>query len=141
MSLAAGEPPGWLIDKSALVRLGRCSDADAWADRIERGLVRAATVTLLEIGYSARDPHDLRAGLREPPVASMPVEYATPAAEDRAIEVLTLLADRGHHRAPSVPDLLIAAIAERAGLVVLHQDKDFDLIAQITGQPTERLDG
>jgi predicted nucleic acid-binding protein len=138
---AATEPSGWLIDKSALVRLGRSSRADAWADRIERGLVRVATVTLLEVGYSARDPDDLRAGLRQPPVTSMPVEYATPAAEDRAVEVLTLLADRGHHRAPSVPDLLIAAIAERAGLIVLHQDKDFDLIAQTTSQPTERLDG
>ena len=136
---ATTEPSGWLIDKSALVRLGRSPDTEVWADRIERGLVRIATVTLLEVGYSARDPQDLHAGLREPPVASMPVEYATPAAEDRAVEVLALLADRGHHRAPSVPDLLIAAIAERAGLVVLHQDKDFDLVAQITGQATERL--
>lgn len=136
---AATEPPGWLIDKSALVRLGRSPDSDLWADRIERGLVRIATVTLLEVGYSARDAQDLREGLREPPVASMPVEYAAPAAEARAVEVLTLLADRGHHRAPSVPDLLVAAIAERAGLVVLHQDKDFDLIAQLTGQPAERL--
>ncbi len=140
MSAAAVEPSGWLIDKSALVRLGRSPSTDAWADRIERGRVRVATVTLLEVGYSARGPQDLRAGLREPPVASMPVEHTTPAAEERSVEVLTLLADRGHHRAPSVPDLFIAAIAERAGLVVLHQDKDFDLIAQITGQPTERLD-
>jgi predicted nucleic acid-binding protein len=135
------EPPGWLIDKSALVRLGRSPGGELWADRIQRGLVRIATVTLLEVGYSARDAEDLRAGLREPPVASMPVEHAAPASEDRAVEVLGLLADRGHHRAPSVPDLLIAAIAERAGLVVLHQDKDFDLIAEITGQPTERLSG
>jgi len=135
------EPPGWLIDKSALVRLGRSTDSEVWADRIERGLLRISTVTLLEVGYSARDAQDLRAGLREPPVASMPVEYAAPASEDRAVEVLGLLADRGNHRAPSVPDLLIAAIAERAGLVVLHQDKDFDLIAEITGQPTERLGG
>lgn len=138
---SATEPPGWLIDKSALVRLGRSPDSEAWAGRIERGLVRIATVTVLEVGYSARDAEDLHRGLREPPVASMPVEYAAPASEDRAVEVLGLLADRGHHRAPSVPDLLIAAIAERAGLVVLHQDKDFDLIAEITGQPTERLNG
>ncbi|MBS1869822.1 MAG: PIN domain nuclease [Actinobacteria bacterium] len=138
---AATEPSGWLIDKSALVRLGRSPDSEAWADRIERGLVRVATVTLLEVGYSARDAQDLHEGLREPPVASMPVEYAAPASEDRAVEVLGLLADRGHHRAPSVPDLLIAAIAERAGLVVLHRDKDFDLIAEITGQSTERLNG
>ena len=69
----------------------------------------------------------------------MPVQYATPVAEDRAVHVLRLLADRGHDRAPSVPDLIIAATAESAGLVVLHQDKDFDLIAQVTGQAVQRL--
>jgi len=133
------EAAGWLIDKSALVRLATSSHIDVWADRIERGLVRIATVTLLEVGYSARGAEDLRSGLSEPPVASMPVEYAAPASEDRAVEVLTLLADRGHHRAPSVPDLLVAATAEIAGLAVLHDDKDFELIAEITGQDTERL--
>ena len=53
--------------------------------------------------------------------------------------MLTLLADRGQHRAPSIPDLLIAATAELAGFTVLHHDKDFDLIAELTGQPLERL--
>jgi hypothetical protein len=69
----------------------------------------------------------------------MPVEYLTPATEDRAVEVLTLLADRRQDRAPSVPDLIIAATAELAGLTVLHCDKDFDLIASVTGQPAEWL--
>ena len=67
------------------------------------------------------------------------MEYLTPAIEDRSVEVLALLADRGQHRAPSIPDLIIAATAELAGLTVLHLDKDFDIIAQITGQPMERL--
>ena len=129
----------WLIDKSALVRLGTSVDADAWANRIERGLVRIATVTVLEVGYSARNAEDLRAALHDPPIAAMRVEYATPAAEDRAVDVLTRLADRGHHRAPSIPDLLIAATAELADLIVLHDDKDFELIAALTGQPVERL--
>jgi len=129
----------WLIDKSALVRLAASLDAGEWASRIELGLVRITTVTRLEVGYSARSVHDLRAGLRQPPVSAMPVEYLTPAIEDRAVEVLTLLADRGQHRAPSVPDLIIAATAELAGLTVLHFDKDFDLIAGITGQPAEWL--
>ena len=129
----------WLIDKSALVRLGTSPDATEWASRIERGLVRITTVTRLEVGYSARSGADLRAGLRQPPVSAMPVEYLTPAIEDRAVEVLTLLADRGQHRAPSVPDLIIAATAELAGLTVLHCDKDFDLIASITGQAAEWL--
>jgi predicted nucleic acid-binding protein len=69
----------------------------------------------------------------------MPVEYQTPAIEDRAAEVLTLLADRGQHRAPSIPDLIIAATAELAGMTILHLDKDFEIIAAITGQPLERL--
>lgn len=69
----------------------------------------------------------------------MPVEYQTPASENRAIEVQILLAERGQHRAPSIPDLVVAATAELAGLTVLHLDKDFDLIAEITGQGVERL--
>jgi predicted nucleic acid-binding protein len=129
----------WLIDKSALVRLAASPDAAEWAARIERGLIRITTVTRLEVGYSARSGPDLRAGLQGPPVSAMPVEYQTPAIEDRAVEVMARLADRGQHRAPSIPDLIVAATAELAGLTVLHVDKDFDIIAGITGQPLERL--
>ena len=129
----------WLADKSALVRLGHSRDADEWAARIERGLVRISTVTRLEVGYSARSGPELGRLFSTPPLTSMPVEYLTPAMEDRALEVLQLLAERGHHRAPSIPDLLIAATAELAGLTVLHLDKDFDLIHGITGQPVEPL--
>jgi predicted nucleic acid-binding protein len=69
----------------------------------------------------------------------MPVEYFTPEIEDRAIEVQAILAERGQHRAPAIPDLLIAATAELAQLTVLHLDKDFEFIADVTGQPVERL--
>jgi predicted nucleic acid-binding protein len=106
---------------------------------MERGLVRIAAVTRLEVGYPVRSGADLRPGLRRPPLSSMPVEYPTPAIEDRSMEVLSLLADRGQHRAPSIPDLIIAATAELAGLTVLHLDKDFEIIAELTGQPVERL--
>ena len=129
----------WLIDKSALVRLADSADADEWASRIQRGRVRITTLTRLEVGYSARSGGQARAAMRAAPMAAMPVEYLTPAIEDRAVEVQLLLADLGHHRAPSIPDLLIAATAELAGVTVLHVDKDFELIASITGQPIERL--
>jgi predicted nucleic acid-binding protein len=129
----------WLIDKSALVRLAASPDAEEWAARIERGLVRIATVTRLEVGYSARSTTQARAVFRTAPLTAMPVEYLTPAIEDRALEVQLLLADQGLHRAPSIPDLMIAATGELAGLTVLHVDKDFDLIATVTGQPVERL--
>ena len=129
----------WLIDKSALVRLADSPDAEEWAGRIERGLVRITTVTRLEIGYSARSAAQARSAFSGPPISAMPVEYLTPAIEDRALEVQLMLASKGHHRAPSIPDLLIAAAAELAGLSVLHFDKDFDLIARLTGQASERL--
>lgn len=129
----------WLIDKSALVRLSSSVDAEEWAQRIQRGLVRITSVTRLEVGYSARSAEDLRGSLVRPPLASMPLEYQTPAIEDRALTVQLLLADRGLHRAPSIPDLIVAATAELQGLIVLHLDKDYELIAGMTGQPAERL--
>lgn len=70
----------------------------------------------------------------------MPVEYLTPRIEDRAVEIQSILAARGQHRAPSIPDLLIAATAELADLTVLHLDNDFELIAELTGQPVDRLE-
>ncbi|MDR2975003.1 MAG: PIN domain nuclease [Propionibacteriaceae bacterium] len=129
----------WLIDKSALVKMPRSPDSGLWGSRIARGLVNLTTVTALEVGFSARNGADVRIGAVTPPLSLMPLEYMTPAAERRAREVQVLLADQGLHRTPSIPDLLIAAVAELAGLVVLHDDKDFDIIAQISGQSMERL--
>lgn len=129
----------WLVDKSALVRLVDSPDAQVWTTRIQRGLVRITTVTRLEVGYSARSAGELRASSSRPPLAAMPVEYLTPAIEDRAVAVQSLLAESGHHRAASIPDLLVAATAELADLTVLHVDKDFDLIAGLTSQPVECL--
>ena len=106
----------WLIDKSALVRLADALNAAEWANRIERGLVRISTVTQLEVGYSAQTAAQARSLLRTPPISSMPVEFLTPAIEDRAVEVQLALAGKGKHRAPSIPDLIIAATAELAGL-------------------------
>lgn len=131
---------GWLVDKSAYVRLAQSASAQDWADRISRGLVHIATVTRLEIGYSARSGPALRDEASRPPLSVLTVQHLTPPMETRAVEVQTMLADRGHHRAPSVADLLVAAVAELAGLTVLHDDKDFDLIAELTGQPVERLE-
>ncbi|MBS9533662.1 PIN domain nuclease [Mycobacterium sp. M1] len=129
----------WLIDKSALIRIPVCTDPQLWLNRIARGLVRITTVTRLEIGFSCQTGDIARRELREPPVSLMPVEHLQPRIEDRVVEVQALLADRGQHRAPSIPDLILAATAELTGLTILHVDNDFDLITAITGQPTERL--
>lgn len=129
----------WLVDKSAYVRLADSLDAEAWVTRIERGLVRISTITRLEIGFSFRSAEQARRESASPPLSLLPLEYLTPAIENRAVEVQNLLAERGYHRAVSIPDLLIAATAEKTGLTLLAVDKDFSLIAEITGQEVETL--
>jgi predicted nucleic acid-binding protein len=59
----------------------------------------------------------------------------------RATDVFELFAERGplHHRQVGIADLLIAAAAELAELPLLHYDSDFELIAEVTGQPVEAL--
>jgi hypothetical protein len=54
----------------------------------------------------------------------------------RARQVQRMLANRSQ-RGRKVPDLLVAATAEDAGLIVLHYDADFDRIAAVTGQKCE----
>ncbi|HJC68394.1 PIN domain nuclease [Brachybacterium sp. EE-P12] len=117
----------------------KAADIAEWNSRIERGLLRLSAVTRLELGFSARSGEAAREAFGLPPLSLMPIEHLTPAMEDRAFEVQMLLADRGQHPAPSIPDLLIAATAEKTGLTVLAVDKDFDLIAEITGQSVETL--
>lgn len=132
---------GWLIDKSAYVRmqLGQAAELEEWNARMQRGLVRMSTITRLELGFSVRSGSAGRAAFEVPPISLMSIEHLAPAMENRAWEVQMLLADRGQHRAPSIPDLLVAATAEKAGLTVVAIDKDFDLIAEITGQAVETL--
>ncbi len=54
----------------------------------------------------------------------------------RAIDIQSELASTGRHRVP-IPDLVIAAASESASLTVLHYDKDYDTIHEVTGQPVE----
>ena len=59
----------------------------------------------------------------------------------RATDVLELLAAAGplHHRSVPIPDLLIAAAAELAELPVMHYDRHFEVIAEVTGQPVRAI--
>jgi predicted nucleic acid-binding protein len=58
-------------------------------------------------------------------------------AEARALDTMVKLAERGKHRAAKIGDLQIAAVAEQYHATILHYDRDFDDIAEVTGQPTE----
>lgn len=125
----------FLGDTSAVARVTKPAVAQRLIPLIEAGLVAWCTVTDLEAGVSARNGRDWK---RTRHVRSLwPQAMIDQDVMDRAFEVQGALAVDGLHRTVKLGDLLIAAAAERASLVVLHYDRDFDRIATITGQPTE----
>jgi predicted nucleic acid-binding protein len=125
----------YLADKSVWARLTHPAVRAAVAPRVDRGLIGTCPVIDLEILYSARTGSEHQ-HFRSQRAA---FEYfpLTDEVAQRAIEVQGLLAVRSQHRSVSIPDLLIAATAERYSLTVLHYDGDYDRIAHVTGQPVE----
>jgi len=132
--------PGLLIDNSAWVRLDSPAVGDGRAaeiaDAIDRGDLVTSLPFLLEAGYSARSPSDYARTMEE--LGALPTAGLDDLAGSRALEAQEQLASISQQRLPPV-DLLIAALADRHGLGVLHYDRHFDLIAGVTGQPTEWL--
>lgn len=124
----------WLADKSALVRLRHQPVADRLGPLLINGLVATSPIIDLEVLYSARSPADYEAILAER--RSLPSYPVDRTVTDRAIEVQHRLARLGRHRV-ALPDLLIAAVAEVNGLTVIHYDRDYDRIAEVTLQPCE----
>ena len=129
----------WILDTSAFFNLSNSPDSGLWAERIERGLVGVATVTLLEIGYSTRSPVDHARVFDSPVVTNLISVVSLPVDERRALEVQRALMATGSHRAPSISDLIVAALGEREAMTLLHVDKDFEIISRFTGQRVERL--
>lgn len=128
----------YLVDKSAWEWARRDPTARAaLSELVNAGhLLAGSHITALEIGFSARNADDhARVVARQRASHWLPV---TEQVMDRALEVVALLARRGWHRVPP-PDVIIAATAEHHRATVLHVDKDFDLIAEVTGQPMRRL--
>jgi predicted nucleic acid-binding protein len=128
--------PTFLADKSALTRRATRPEV---REVLEPLLVSSEIATCgivdLELLYSARDRATYRA-LTEA-LRGMPRVAVDDAAVSRALAVQAMLAERSQHRAVPLPDLLVAACAEQAGLTVLHYDADFDRIAQLTNQTTQ----
>lgn len=130
-----GLNPYYLGDTSALARRGLPAVAVLLGPLLEAGLVARCTPTDLEAGFSSRSP-TAHALMREERSA-WPFVPMDQQVLDRAVEVQDALAARSEQRGAKIADLLIAAAAEIASLVVLHYDHDFDLIASVTHQPVE----
>lgn len=125
----------FLADKSALRwRETRPEVRGALEPLLLAGEVATCGIVDLELLYSATSRATYRA--LADALRGMPRVAIDEACVGRALEVQSMLAERSQHRAVPLPDLLVAACAERAGLAVLHYDADFERIAKLTGQPT-----
>jgi predicted nucleic acid-binding protein len=125
----------YLPDKSVWARLTQPAVRVAFQPYVDRGLVGTCSIIDLEILYSARTgPEHEHFRLQRSAFEYFPM---TDEIGRRAVDVQGLLAQRAQHRSVSIPDLLIAATAERYALTVLHYDGDYERIAEITGQATE----
>jgi predicted nucleic acid-binding protein len=122
-----------LLDNSAWARLADAALTDARAseiaDALEAGRIATCLPFLLEAGYSARNARDHSELLDE--LLALPHFQIDEEVERRAVDAQRQLARIGHHRLPPV-DLIVAALADRHGLGVLHYDRDYDLIAEKT---------
>lgn len=128
--------PRYLADKSALARLRYREVSLVLSPLILAGEVATCSLLEMEVLYSARGHEDL-VRTRATRSRAFPLVPILQADFDRAVEVMEKLAKSGRHRAVGIPDLLIAAVAEREGLTVLHYDADYDLVATLTGQPMQ----
>jgi predicted nucleic acid-binding protein len=124
----------YLADTSAW---NRSRVSGRWNELLEQDELALCPPVRLELLYTARGKADFAElawqldGLQSLPTSGR--------AEALAVDVQSELALRGQHRAPKPIDLLIAAIAQVHGRVLLHYDRHFDLIARVTGQPAEWL--
>lgn len=124
----------YIADTSALARLRTPAIFAALGPLIEAGLVGTCGVIEFELSWSTRSAEEFdrvrtnrRAGY----------EWLPTLDQDwiRALQVQRALWDRGQMRAVGFPDLLIAAVAERESVMVIHYDADYDLIRAVTDQP------
>lgn len=123
-----------LADTSALARLRHPPVASVLGPLIEAGLVATCGVIEFELGWAARTSNELDEVRAD---RDLGYEWLPIHDEDwrRALDVQAALWRSGRIRAVGFPDLLIAAVAERERVTVLHYDIDYDHIAAITGQP------
>jgi predicted nucleic acid-binding protein len=126
----------FLADKSALTRRdNRPEVREALEPLLLAGEVATCGIVDLELLFSATSRATYRA-LAEA-LCGMPRAALDEGCVGRALEVQSMLAERSQHRAVPLPDLLVAACAERSGLTVLHYDADYERIAKLTGQAAQ----
>ncbi len=131
-------PALYLIDTSGLFRILQSEPRQAWSDQLAAGVIAICPIVELEFLYSARSLADR---LEKQRLMRDLFGWVSmhKGAYERAEEVQQLLTETGTHRSAGPVDLLIAATAERERLTVLCDDRDFQTVAAVTGQPVRLL--
>jgi predicted nucleic acid-binding protein len=125
----------YLADTSVFARLSKPVVAAAFARLAVGGHVALCSPVAFELGYAARGKDDHENLVTR--LGGFPLVPTTDGDHRRSLQLQAVLASRGQHRALSLVDALVAAIAEARGLTVLHYDADFELISAVTGQPQQ----
>lgn len=129
-----------LADTSAWIARDRDPELSrSFAESVARRHVAICDPVKIELLRTARDVGDFQL-LREE-LDALPQVAAGSRVWRRALDVFEGLAAQGplHHRGIPLADLLVAAAAELAGMPVAHYDRDFDRIAEVTGQPVRAI--
>ena len=129
----------YLVDASAAVRIMTVPElAESWRREISSGRIAICALTELELRHSARSvKHDRQ--LRDDLAGIFIWVPVRDRCHERALEIQDGLIANGEHRSAGAVDLMLAANAELSGLTVLHDDRDFECVARVTGQPVLRI--
>lgn len=125
----------FLADTSAWHRSAHHDIEERWSELVAADALAVCAPIRLELLLSSRDERDYLAYQSE--LDALPQVGTTDTVTRRAEEIQRELVRTGHHRGPTPVDLLIAAAADVAGLTLLHYDRHFDTIAEVSGQPAE----
>jgi predicted nucleic acid-binding protein len=129
-------PPIYLADTSALVRLKHPTVGARLNPLILQGIIGRCGPVDLEILRTTQSPAEFRA-VRQAREQAFPLLPLEQAEVDAAVDLQQALEDNHLHRGARLPDLLIAAIAIRHNLTVLHYDHDYDNIARVSALKAE----
>lgn len=128
----------FLADSSAVIRILTGKAGLEWIDAVTAGTIAVCDPVELEL------LRDTAANTRRPQIQRLlRSTYAwTPVPDDcweRALEVQDQLAATSQHSGASVVDLIVAVTAMRSRLILLHDDRDYEVIARVTGLRTARI--
>jgi predicted nucleic acid-binding protein len=128
----------FLADTSAVIRILTGKASPEWIDAVTAGTIAICDPVELEL------LRDTPANTRRPQIQRMLRQtYArAPVPKDcwdRALELQDQLAATSQHSGASVVDLIVAVTAMRNRLILLHDDRDYEVLARVTGLRTARI--